>query len=243
MDETTMVERHEEGSPVPAGQGLDYDVDIVLCIDATGSMAPVIETVKARAVQLPDDLMEEMRRKGKHVSNLRIKVIAYRDIFHDADPFSESDFFSMPDERSRLQAFVSTISADGGGDEPESGLEAVALALRSEWANRAPKRRHLVVVFTDASSHPIEHNAGRLPAAYADQIPSTMGELIDLWDGAQTSQLSRAGRRLVLFAPEATPWPDIQEDWEQVLHFPSQAGEGLADFEYDEILDLISQSV
>ena len=31
-------------------QGLDYNVDIVMCIDATGSMGPIINDVKANAL-------------------------------------------------------------------------------------------------------------------------------------------------------------------------------------------------
>ena len=32
------------------GQGLDYSVDIVMCIDATGSMDGIIEEVKSNAL-------------------------------------------------------------------------------------------------------------------------------------------------------------------------------------------------
>ena len=32
------------------GQGLDYNVDIVMCIDATGSMAPIINSFRASKV-------------------------------------------------------------------------------------------------------------------------------------------------------------------------------------------------
>jgi hypothetical protein len=225
------------------GQGLTYGVDIALCIDATGSMDHVIEDVKGRALRFPDDLLAAMAKKDKHVTRLRMRVIAYRDIFVDAEPFIVSEFFNLPDERTGFESFVRRITADGGGDEPESALEAVAVALHSDWLHDADKLRHLVVVWTDASGHPLERGAGRVPGPYASLTPGNLDELTDLWEGGQTTKMSPTARRLVLFAPEAYPWSDMSASWDEVVHFPSAAGGGLADFEYDEILDTLAQSV
>ena len=35
---------------IMAGQGLKYNVDIVMCIDCTGSMGDLLDTVKTRAL-------------------------------------------------------------------------------------------------------------------------------------------------------------------------------------------------
>lgn len=229
--------------PVPAGQGMEYDVDIVLCIDATQSMAPVIEEVKSKALQLPVDLQRAMDEKGKDVTRLRLKIIAFRDIFVDPVPFQVSEFFAMPEQRGAFEAFMSTVTASGGGDEPESGLEALGLAINSDWCNTAVKSRHLVVMWTDASAHPIEKGVGHVPAEFAGSVPTSTDELYNLWAGDQRSKMSPTARRLLLLAPGSSPWPDLEEDLGQVIHFPSKAGGGLADFEYEEILDLLVQSV
>ena len=47
-----------------------------------------------------------------------------------AEPFRISDFLTLPD----LETFVGGLAAEGGGDEPESGLEALAVAPLSPWA-------------------------------------------------------------------------------------------------------------
>lgn len=241
-DEAPKLEK-DSASTVDVSQGFTYDVDIVLCIDATQSMRPVIEAVKSRALQLPDDLHADMLKKGKHVDNLRIRVVAFRDIYFDETPFLVSDFLTMPGQRSDFEAFMRGITALGGGDLPESAMEALAIAMNSEWANASTKKRHLVVVFTDASAHPIESNVGKVPREWESQIPSTMDELTDLWHGSQVSKISPEARRMVLFAPDTTPWTDLDADWDEIIHFPSRAGEGLADFEYNEILDLLAQSI
>ena len=44
-------------------QGLNYTVDIVMCIDSTGSMAPIIEKVKSNAMKFYEDLLKVMNEK------------------------------------------------------------------------------------------------------------------------------------------------------------------------------------
>ena len=59
------------------GQGMDYNVDIVMCIDATGSMASIIDDVKRNALSFYQKFVDEMEAKAKSVQQLRIKVIAF----------------------------------------------------------------------------------------------------------------------------------------------------------------------
>ena len=198
-------------------QGFEYAADIVLCIDATGSMGPVIEEVKRRALQFPDDLVNAMAVEDRVVNELRLRVIIYRDIFVDTNPIVASPFFKLPDDRVGFDSFVGGITADGGGDEPESGLEAVAVALNSDWTKAGNKRRHLVVVWTDASAHPLEKGVGTVPAAFQSMVPANFDELSDMWSGGQKTSIEQSARRIVLFAPETAPWSEIQEHWEEAV--------------------------
>ena len=66
-------------------QGISYSVDVALCIDATGSMSPVIDMVKANALKFHDDLSRVMAEKSKVIDTLRIKVIMYRDYYDGND--------------------------------------------------------------------------------------------------------------------------------------------------------------
>ncbi len=54
--------------------------------------------------------------------------------------------------------------------------------------------------------------------------------------------MDQDAKRLVLFAPDMPAWWDIT-DWDKVLHFPSNAGNGLSDLEYDQIISVILQAV
>ena len=55
----------------------DYEVDVCLVIDRTGSMRPILDTVKNNAVSLHRDIKTRMEMKGKTVSALRVRVIAF----------------------------------------------------------------------------------------------------------------------------------------------------------------------
>ena len=98
----------------------EYNVDIVMCIDATGSMSPIIEEVKANAISFYEQFVNCMEEADKDVAQLRIKVIAFRDYGCDSEPMIQSEFFVLPDQNEDFRSFVDSIKATGGGDGPEN---------------------------------------------------------------------------------------------------------------------------
>ncbi|MFC7884538.1 vWA domain-containing protein [Streptomyces sp. NPDC057376] len=224
---------------------LQYAVDIVLCVDATGSMFPVLDNVKSSALQFHDRLNDVMGKKGKAISQLRLKVIAFRDFGEDAsDAIQQTGFLRLPEQARDFEEFVRGIDASGGGDIPESGLEALALAVNSPWETGLDRRRHVIVMFTDAPAHPLGAHAS-VPS-YPAEIPRSLDDLFEQWGYArsQTAVMEQSAKRLVLFAPEQAPWSDpIAEEWDLTLHFASKAGQGLEEFEMDEIIETIANSL
>jgi hypothetical protein len=113
------------------------------------------------------------------------------------------------------------------------------MAMKSKWATTGDRRRQIIVIWTDASAHPLEK--GPKPKHYPSDLPSNIDELTDMWEGQ--GFVSRSAKRLIVYAPDAYAWTDIANNWENALHFPSKAGDGLEDVEYSEILDQIVRSV
>lgn len=223
-------------------QGVKYAVDIVMCIDATGSMGSMINKVKDSALRFYDDLSNVMAEKDKSIDTLRVRVIVFRDYYCDGSKsMMASSFFTLPQDEKAFANFVKPFSADGGGDEPENGLEALALAINSEWLTDADKRRQIIVMWTDASAHPLDKNADSKPANYPTDIPQNFDELTDWWEGQ--SHMSSSAKRLIVYAPDAYPWTEIANYWTNVVHYPSKAGEGLSEVDYRTILDAISSSI
>ena len=222
-------------------QGLSYAVDIVFCIDVTGSMTPIIDAVKDNALRFYDDVQTNLTDKGKNVDELRVRVIAFRDFGADGDAaLQESPFFLLPGEQEAFSGFVHGLLAEGGGDEPESGLEAVALAVNSAWTTRGDRRRQVIVVWTDQPAHALDPTV--VPPRLRERVPADFSGLTDLWEDAQ-GPLGSSSKRLILFAPDGPGWSDISGVWENVVHHPSQAGGGLSDVDYGTIVDSIGNSV
>ena len=223
-----------------AGQGMgEYCVDIVMCIDATGSMSPIIEEVKGNAISFYQRFIEAMEENDKEVEKLRIKVIVFRDYGADAVPMQESAFFELPDQNEDFRAFVNAIEATGGGDGPENALEAIALALKSDWTTGGSKRRHAILVFSDAPALPLGERAGS--ANYPSGLPESIAQLGSWWEGTDQTLSStyqaKAGR-LVAFVPNAAPWTDMQA-WNRYWPAFSPAGTGLPDVDIQSAIDLM----
>ena len=219
-----------------------YNVDIVMCIDATGSMSPIIEKVKANALSFNRHFVEAMEENGKQVGTLRVKVIAFRDYGCDEVPMQESPFYTLPEEDGAFNDFVAGITATGGGDGPENALEAIALALKSDWTTGGYRRRHAILLFTDAPALPLGARASS--PSYPSDLPKTLAELGAWWEGADQSLGStyqpKAGR-LVAFAPDAEPWSDLQT-WNRYWPAVSAAGEGLSEVDMAAAIELLVNS-
>lgn len=138
--------------------------DIVFLIDISGSMATCIDALRANIEAFIDTLSRGDANNAAPVRDWRAKVVGYRDIeFEEADQlpwFVDHEFVR---DAIALRSQLASLQAAGGGDEPESlldalfkvaSMEAVPKGSQSEdagkWRYRSDAAR-VVIVFTDAS--------------------------------------------------------------------------------------------
>lgn len=239
---------------------LKYHVDIAMCIDATGSMGPLLDTVKNNALNFYDDLMRAMRAEGKHVDEVRVRVITFRDYLADGrEAMLTSRFYRLPEEARQFEELVRSIQPFGGGDDPEDALEALAYAMKSDWSREGQKRRQIIILWTDDDAHPlgfgrnpdngreltkmigltreqIEQNAACYPARMARDFD----ELTDWWgDETMPGVMNNNFKRLIVYAPSKNYWNLIADTWNNTIYYPAEAGKGLDALEYEEILNAI----
>lgn len=224
---------------------LSYAVDIVFVIDVTGSMEPVLDQVRAGALSFHSELTAAMQEKNKRISALRIRTIAYRDYLYDRheDVMLTTDFLKLPEQAEDFDEAMNLLQSFGGGDEPESGLEALSFAIHSDWERGLDRRRHIVVLFTDASAHPPEHAWHITGNLYPGVLYPNLDELTEAWEADSGGPMEFSAKRLLLYAPDVYPWNEISSSWSNTLHYLSNAGEGLADYEFRQIIDSIANSV
>ena len=223
-----------------------YNVDVALCIDGTGSMHGIIDTVKTQAKSVFDMYSTAMESKGR-VGGFRIRVIVFRDYGCDGnDAMLESEFFDLsdPDQQLAFENFVDGIEAMGGGDGPENALEAITLALRSKWTTTGGRfRRHAVLLFTDAPALPLMDPERKDQPNYPDGMPANLGELQELFDHGDQEMApyySPRHGRLVVFAPESAgdTWSAIKT-WERAWVVPTKPGGGCEEIELENAIAVL----
>ena len=184
---------------------LEYNIDVVMCIDGTKSMEPYIEQIKETARHFYDGFILEMAIAEKAVDKFRIKIIVFRDYLADWEPMKESKFFTFPDEMDEYLELVNGIKAYGGGnDRAENSLEAIALAIKSDWVQIGYKKRHEILLFTDAPALPL--GARKYYKNYPENMPEDFAELHEMWEG---QEMDRKAKHMIIYAPNVKPWDDI----------------------------------
>jgi von Willebrand factor type A domain-containing protein len=137
-------------------------VDIVFLVDVTGSMQHCIDALRENISAFIDTLTTKSANNDSPVEHWRAKVVGFRDYKVDKEPFVDNPFV---EDDTTLRQQLNGLSAEGGGDEPESLLDAIYKVTTMpstdkmvqsydpyKWRYRSQAAR-VVVAFTDASYH------------------------------------------------------------------------------------------
>lgn len=179
-------------------------VDIVFVIDVTGSMEPSIKDLASNVALFIDSLTHADPNGGSPVKDWRAKVFGFRDVnSSDAPAFVDNPFVR---DSNALRMQLDALKAEGGGDEPESALDAlykVATMGNTErespeeatkWRYRSSAAR-VAILFTDASCH--------MQLA----IPEAKGgSMQDLFNVLMANRII-----LNIFAPDMTCWDELSQ--------------------------------
>jgi hypothetical protein len=138
--------------------------DVVFLIDVSGSMAPIIDALRRNIEAFVDSLSAGGANNAAPVRDWRGKVVGYRDVEAASSEGVEwIEDHPFVRDTAALKAQLASLKAQGGGDEPESLLDALYKVATTEatpkgsqsedpnkWRYRSDAAR-VVVVFTDAS--------------------------------------------------------------------------------------------
>jgi hypothetical protein len=151
--------------PSPAHQ---RRADILFVLDCTGSMGGEINAIRDAITGFADTIQSD----GVQV---RVGLIEFRDRLcgeeHRALTFAGAVFTQNP---VMFRQEVAKLTAGGGGDEPESSLDALLLASRQPFD---PEANKVIVLVTDAPPHipdqeaqSIDDVATALKTIHVDQL-------------------------------------------------------------------------
>ena len=136
-------------------------VDFVFAVDVSASMGPCIDALAEGLSRFIAELVENPQAP---VRSWRGRVVGFRDVRIDDEPFVEFPF--VEDDSGALAAQLTQLIPQGGGDTPESLLDALWKIVHvgetpqgattfepTRWRHRRDAAR-VVIVFTDADFHP-----------------------------------------------------------------------------------------
>ena len=209
--------------------------DIVFVVDISGSMAPCIDALRQNIETFVGSLSSGDANNAAPVKDWRAKVVGYRDIEaaeSEGLPWIVDNDFVR--DQAELKAQLAALQANGGGDEPESLLDALYKVATMEatakgaqgaepgkWRYRSDAAR-VVVVFTDASFKETM------------SIPEAKGG--SLQDVANVVMANRI--ILSLFAPNFEGYDRLSQidksEWEVVEYEGLNAQEALQKFTSDQ---------
>ncbi len=138
--------------------------DVVFLIDVSGSMSPIISALRKNIEAFVDSLSSGDANNAAPVRDWRGKVVGYRDIeAATSEGLEWLEDHPFVRDTVALKAQLAALQAQGGGDEPESLLDALYKVATmeaspkgaqsedaSKWRYRSDAAR-VVVVFTDAT--------------------------------------------------------------------------------------------
>ncbi|MBL7200440.1 MAG: FHA domain-containing protein [Anaerolineae bacterium] len=201
------------------------DLDLVFCIDVTGSMSDDIASVKAAAASI----VNTIAAKNK---NYRVAILAYRD-WDDTLPMFEDYGFSTSKEA--IISNINSLSVGGGGDEPEAVFEALMRAIDStaigSWRPNVNKQ---IILMGDAPPHNPSRE-GLTPTIVAkaaeDADPVVIQALVVGNEGVYSEEAAAAFRELAdltggnfFEAADASKVPEMLQRTIEVIESPKSSG-------------------
>lgn len=201
-----------------------HNIDMVFCIDISKGMLPFINEFKDNASSFHESFtLYSEKNILNTISHIRVKIITFCNQTDGSVSICESRFFTLDKEKDEFCKFVYNIEVCDTFNEPTCSLEAIALAMKSDWVRTGSIRRHFIIMFTDALPLPLGAKSGQ--AGYPAEMPKDLAEFKEWWD---EKYMEKRAKRLLVFAPDAAPWSDMW-DWTNVYHTVSKAGDGCSD--------------
>jgi hypothetical protein len=203
--------------------------DVVMCVDCTGSMDPCITELKTQLETFVTGLEKPATSNLKPV-DWRMRIIGFRDLTCDAKPWInlEAPMVKTVTEAKCQVAALSTDSANTGGDEAESALDAIwNAATQTPWRDNCTK---IVVLFSDDIALETLHKDTVAKGAVGNDV------------SAVKQALAERGIRLYAWAKTCPVWEQLKATPKTVFSSVSGA-DGLKSIDFKDLLTSLAKTV
>lgn len=181
----------------------DRNIDMVFCIDCSAGMDDHLDTVREKVKSFYMEYIMYFTERGSCIQSCRCKVIGFRNYETDGqDAMFQSRWFDISEveDTAEFDTFLSSLRGWGGGDERNSGLEALYCAMTTDWDTRNSRDRQIIVLFSNTDAVPLCtcRDQPDYPASSVD-----MQEFLGVWHCKKDGHfnLNERAKRLVMIAP------------------------------------------
>ncbi len=215
---------------------LERGFDFVFVVDGAGAEENLLEAAKSKALDLHRYIQEYLQGRNSLLKSLRVRLIVFRGQKAKEGPRVESrDFFNLPEEADAFRQYADSLRSAAGADDPRGGMEALMMAIKSDWLKASMKMRHFIIVMAGRSTHPSD-------ILYPFDEPGFTGDdgldpldFLQLnWINPQGS-LSKDAKRMILLTPDTYPWSKISW-WDYTTFDFSRLGTQESENNYNIIL-------
>src|SRR3954447_11723759 len=133
-----------ESSPKTPAKKAKPKVEVVFCLDTTGSMGGLIEGAKQKIWAICNQVAS-----GKPTPDLKVGLVAYRD---RGDAYV-TRVIDLTDDLDEVHKHLMGFKAEGGGDEPESVNQALDDAVNKVKWSADKKALRIIFLVGDAAPH------------------------------------------------------------------------------------------
>lgn len=149
-DLTQILNSAPVDSPIKS-KSAKRQIDLVLAIDSTGSMTNYINSIKENIIYL----MKELKKEN---ISLYVSIIDYKDIIYDGENSTKVNYPKKVDFLNNPNEIISVLDAikigGGGGDGPETTLDALGAAINLKFRKNAEKFAFVIT----SSEYKIDNN-------------------------------------------------------------------------------------
>lgn len=128
----------------PAKKAVQPEVEVVFCLDTTGSMGGLIDAAKRKIWAISNQIAS-----GKPTPKVKIGLVAYRD---RKDAYV-TKVFDLTEDLDAIHGHLMSFQAQGGGDFPESVNKALFDAVHQIKWSTDKKTLRMIFLVGDAPPH------------------------------------------------------------------------------------------
>lgn len=239
-EQISKAERESLTRSLPPGL-----LEFVLIFDVSAEMGrmgaegkTLLENAKDQAVELIKRTRELFLKHHPGSScTVRVRVIifgSYRDLEDAA--IKVTDFTDLSDDEDWLRRILSKTVVSEVSKSPSAGLEALAYAIRSDWTGRRTRVRRSILLWSAGVPAPL--GECREEEWYPKGMPESFEKLTEFW-----AELEDLNPILFLAAPDEGAWSVFSDQWSSVVHYPSKAGQDMAEAAKKDVVLLLADRI